>query len=631
MALTKITGLLKQSDFSITYSELINEYVEHLKQLEKSEQIIKNMKSVIKLWVSIFGFSEQTPVGEEMSLSFKDKLNDFSEAQSSAGILSSTYRPRLSNMKKVRIYYLNRAKQEILPETFSERLDHLLLTRGFSQQRFWKTFLEGKINSATFDTWFSGAIPSNKHLPIIEIIEKALQLPDKTLIDALPKSREHSLPPTGQTSYGRRLIESRRKPYYAWPTKLEEQFAKYCDFKSAVITPDGMKRGSQELWTSTEGDNLPTAEIVKTQFRSFFGFCLLPVDSKDPMLRGAGLRDEDLSFALLSDKDLVEAYVVQFHKSRAGGKFNSGATNFLTTVMALLREKVGYLYQKPNFGAELRVPIARAKWQKHCLKTLDRLQQLYRNIRRAKKSGSSDYEIGRDVSEQIAPLLSLPRPIHATLRMAKDMIADIDKIDARRYPVAKTLLCRDALLVSMIQANPLRIRMFSTMQFKRHLYQKTDGSWHIRFKRTEFKNRHSLWEDYEVPVTAALWSLINIYRDEYRPKLKNSADCEYVFLSGPNGRGRTDSNPSMSEAMLSIRILARTYQYLPNCSGFRAHAFRHIVATDIVRSDPLTGISQAAKVLHDKPATVDRAYAHIKTAEYFAPYNASFEEAWKEA
>jgi integrase len=78
---------------------------------------------------------------------------------------------------------------------------------------------------------------------------------------------------------------------------------------------------------------------------------------------------------------------------------------------------------------------------------------------------------------------------------------------------------------------------------------------------------------------------------------------------------------SLSRNTLSERISIRVLEYLDLPHGFFAHAFRHIVATNIIKSTPETGFFLASKVLHDKLETVEDNYAHLKTHEFFEPYN----------
>lgn len=79
---------------------------------------------------------------------------------------------------------------------------------------------------------------------------------------------------------------------------------------------------------------------------------------------------------------------------------------------------------------------------------------------------------------------------------------------------------------------------------------------------------------------------------------------------------------------LSNSIFRRTREHIPESRDFRAHAFRHIVATDIIKNDPKFGFYLASIVLNDHLKTVERSYAHLKTSELYEPYNEYFSKLW---
>jgi hypothetical protein len=55
------------------------------------------------------------------------------------------------------------------------------------------------------------------------------------------------------------------------------------------------------------------------------------------------------------------------------------------------------------------------------------------------------------------------------------------------------------------------------------------------------------------------------------------------------------------------------------------HVARYLVATDIIKSNPEFGFVLAARALHDRQETVERAYAHVATFEEFRPVLRFFE------
>jgi integrase len=199
-------------------------------------------------------------------------------------------------------------------------------------------------------------------------------------------------------------------------------------------------------------------------------------------------------------------------------------------------------------------------------------------------------------------------------------------IDFEKQTLLKTraVLYRDILLFALLMANPLRVRMFSIMKFDRNLIRQQDGTWWIAFKREDFKNRHSIKGDYKVRVAPEIIPLIERYRAEFREVFVGAKESDYVFLSLPsNGNERKKSRNlyQYNEGNLAERIFHITRKYDPISPGFRPHAFRHLITTSIIKNNPEMGFFLASKVLHDKLETVENNYHHLKTTEFFEPYN----------
>lgn len=189
---------------------------------------------------------------------------------------------------------------------------------------------------------------------------------------------------------------------------------------------------------------------------------------------------------------------------------------------------------------------------------------------------------------------------------------------------------RDLLLFAFLCANPLRIRMFSIMKFDENLVRMKDGSWRLRFRRGAFKNRKSLECDYEVGVARELWTMLDRYRKEFHPILAGSSEARHVFIIFKNVKNGKSKGAPLNVGALNYTIERLTEQYAPGGMGFGPHAFRHIVATDIIKSDPRMGFMLAATALNDKLETVKREYVHLKTSEFFEPVNAHFSESWNQ-
>ncbi|AXK40772.1 hypothetical protein DWG20_00260 [Crenobacter cavernae] len=98
------------------------------------------------------------------------------------------------------------------------------------------------------------------------------------------------------------------------------------------------------------------------------------------------------------------------------------------------------------------------------------------------------------------------------------------------------------------------------------------------------------------------WQDLERYLFIYRPKLLRFPS-DLVFLTRLE-KGSTHHRPW---AELSAKVRELTAKYIPQCSGFRAHAFRHIVATSILKAEGGTH-KTAARVLNDRVATIEKHY-----------------------
>jgi integrase len=170
----------------------------------------------------------------------------------------------------------------------------------------------------------------------------------------------------------------------------------------------------------------------------------------------------------------------------------------------------------------------------------------------------------------------------------------------------------------VLVSNPLRLRNIATLTWRAdntgQLYQRPDGSWWIRIDRDFFKNvRGAAGEsEYDMPVQEMAWGDLERYVKVFRPRLLVS-DTDYVFVAARHGPYKRDRAKPWTE--LSGRIVQLTKTYLWRCPGVGTHAFRHLVATAIIKASKLTDFKTAALVLNDRMSTVEKNYAHLRSSE----------------
>lgn len=651
-----------QQPLELRWSDLLKKFFEALIDAGKGEQE-SNFKTTFKFFLVSTGLSEESLVGREFGDEFEAKIEIYIKFQVEQGLSPSTYEHRVSKIRGLKRFaeanFASSLRFQTLPKTFGQKLRKLITSLGFTILSFWKSLPEGTMSYTTLRNWCGGQRhPSKKNLAAIRVVETHLRAPVGTLLLSKYRYGDHHQK-AGESDSGNKTRAAMSKPYAIWTAALEEEFQGLFIHKTEAILPDGEERFYTGQWTASEGAEIPTADIVRNFLRSFMGFCALPQDSPDVYLKGEGIKPEELSLALLADKELVEAYL-KFMRLRSGlrvrpvdeskaatlplhsisangrwefydrgGKYNQGSIQALIYISGLLRSGTGYLYQHPEFAEKLGPRMTAENWHKQCIATRSRVDRVLREILLMKKNNNQEnYDFGRDPKERIEWILELNRPLLLLQEVLKEMLADLLPENAPKLVRARQY--RDVLLFALMCANPLRVSMFTTMKFGKHLVRMNDGSWRLRFKREAFKNRRSLKSAYEVRVAKEIWPMLERYRSEFHPLLAGSTGSQHVFIRGKHGgNGRREGEP-LSANSLNYLIIKLTELYLPGGVGFPPHTFRHIIATDIIKKDPRIGFFLAARALHDKLDTVEREYVHLKTSEFFEPVNTHFGEAWNQ-
>lgn len=646
----------------LTWSQLLIKFFEILKAEGKGNQEA-NFKTAFKFFLISIDLAKESLVGQEFGDEFEAKIELFIKFEIGRGLSPATYKPRVSKIRELKSFaetkFADSLRFQTLPQAFAQKLRRLIASLGFTILSFWRTLPDGTMSYTTLRDWCrEKRYPSKNSLTALQVVETHLGVPAGTLQLSKYRYGDHHHR-AGESDAGNKTRAAMSKPYAVWTTALEEEFQGLFIHKTEAILPDGEERYYSGQWTASEGSEIPTADIVRNFLRSYMGFCSLPEDSPDVYLRGAGIKTEELSLALLADKELVEAYI-KFMRLRSGlrvrpvdeskattlpahsisangrwefydkgGKYNQGSIQALIYISGLLRSGTGYLYQHPEFAEKLGSRMTAENWHKQCVATRSRVDRLHREILLMKKNNNREnYDFGRDPKERIEWILELDRPLLLLQEVLKEMLDDLLPENAPQLLRARQY--RDLLLFALLCANPLRVSMFTIMEFGKHLVRMNDGSWRLRFKRGAFKNRRSLKSAYEVRVAKELWPMLERYKSEFHPLLAGTTGSQHVFIRGKHGgHGKRVGEP-LSANSLNYIIIKLTELYLPGGVGFPPHAFRHIIATDIIKKDPRIGFFLAARALHDKLDTVESEYVHLKTSEFFEPVNLHFGEAWSQ-
>lgn len=403
-------------------------------------------------------------------------------------------------------------------------------------------------------------------------------------------------------------------------------------------------------------DPIPARTIMESLYRTYVGWLLLPdtpegarafvaancqwrkkkLESSDvtvlsPFFVGKAIPVEDLAPAHLVDPELIGEFI-EWYKNRHGAIDNQWVRN----AIALLEPARGFLAQQvecvwcyepagitpveptgPQFQHEYAT--ATQKWGNKCAAWSAELKELLPFTKMGRSRAARDKLKPIFDQRDLMAVVNTIIESHASDRPVGKLVAGWSG------SVLLAVWVRDQLLLRMLASNPLRSRNFKEMRWvekpnpqdRGNLYRAADGSWRLHFEPSDFKNeRGAAKEAYDVAVPRVLHPLIELYLTKARPILLRSAVAtDRVFIS-------RDGDPFKGAGLGSV-VLSLTGRHVQDdidSLGFRAHAFRHIVATAWLRAHPKDYLT-VAHILHDSLQTVLDNYAHHKPGDGLELYN----------
>lgn len=152
---------------------------------------------------------------------------------------------------------------------------------------------------------------------------------------------------------------------------------------------------------------------------------------------------------------------------------------------------------------------------------------------------------------------------------------------------------RDALMVALLAARPLRRANITQIEIGRHLLRVGDG-FLLVFQADEVKDNRPL----EVDIPAALCPLVEIYLAEDRPMLLGEHESNRLWISV--------RREPMSEQAVYCRVTETTRRIFGR--PLNPHLFRDCAVTSLAVDDP-EHMKIAARILgHRSLATTNKAY-----------------------
>ncbi|WP_345797608.1 hypothetical protein [Castellaniella sp. MT123] len=413
-------------------------------------------------------------------------------------------------------------------------------------------------------------------------------------------------------------------------SELAEQWRALLEYKTAAVpflerSGNGRwtlaplaaaRETSGSWWAFLDGREVPSARMGWARVASYLGWLSLPAKEG-----GGNVPVVDAqTLAWFAVPEFIEKFL-DWMKARAGGKHTGTTREFLAMVRWLCRPGDGYLYQMPHLVETLPRSYRGHDWKALCERQHKYAGQLNRIYQ-------PEMAAGRDPFEPITTLVNSQEPMQYMMDMVARMRADRPIGRSLR---AQAVWARDLFVVELLLSNPIRLRNLACLQWHGEkgsrgsdkdgvLYQRDDGSWWIYIPKRLLKNRASTASirDYHAPVHRAVWPDLERYIFKFRPVLQR-APTNLVILTLNGGRAATRARENGQHVHLPYMDIGRTVfrltrKYLWKSDGIGPHAFRHIVATAILKA-PGGDVKTAAQVLNDKETTVEEHYAWLSSGD----------------
>lgn len=406
---------------------------------------------------------------------------------------------------------------------------------------------------------------------------------------------------------------------------------------------------SQMASLSPDGTNYaPAAGDVLQRLCQFFGGLRELSDSDGQRL----FNPDGFRLPYLIDSALLGIVATHLEKRLSG--FTTTLVKIYRVAESLLRAKEGFIWQRPDYVsallskeqlqklvtpeqlqrilrhelddgrvverpepelfANLNDKEKAQKWHAWCD---DQLQLLKERLRELKKEGKILAKT-RNPEDPIKTYLDWEEPVLVLDTLAESIRRALDEKPYLLCGPSTLLLERTHIFTRIIKNQPLRVLNMSQLVYddenrgrEHHLYKKYDAEgnficYAIRISAKYFKNwKEAKNKDYDFDLPTELNDPITLYITDILPQYGFSGKGSFPFFPSRVHKGKAEFVENLETCFYEQTLK------LPGCVGFRPHACRHLVATDIIMNVD-DGHRIAALVLHDQLTTVEKAYAHVK-------------------
>jgi hypothetical protein len=604
---------------TLTFGKLKHEMKQCCALKHDGKQSVSNLFSALSALMNALQFDDETPVGSHLRISYYRRLKEHVDALMGEGRSSSYVANRKSLLGRWHrlTNELDRAAAAQLgvATPLQTMLREIVQHVGSVKQ----LAAEAGISFSTLKRWLAGTFPNQKSTRSLRRLENYLALPPGSLLDLAGGDRTAAAASgwrqpnnTGPgIDYRQRLKKSLEFTYKLKEVEapLSDEWSEYRRYKTCLVPRlKRQQRGkwrirhttsvieSRSLWYCFEqGKYVPSASSAWVEVASYLGWLALPHDKG-----GAGVKQVQTLTWLLNSERLEQ--FIEWRIARSAGIVHGGTLRILQIAISMTHPETGYLTQSPYLVANLAFENT-LPWKELCAETFTWATTL-------KKSVAPELRLSRDSFEPIRGVLELEHPLHAVA----DMVFRMRERRPATGGVTEAVWSRDMALIQLLASNPVRAENIKQMTYladnRGNLYQDPSGAWWLRFSPESFKNTKGAAGDrpYNMPIHESAWPALERYLKRFRPMLPFAADLPNVFLSAKQGGG---PRPWSS---MNRRVELLTRRYLRQCPGVGPHAFRHIVATAILKASP-NDWATAAMVLHDREDTVRQHYAHLASAD----------------
>lgn len=613
-----VSSKLEPPDLNPTYHELDARLQDYLGLTDPQAasnktaiQQLRNFRSTLNGFLASVGKTTASRVGAELTTRFDECLSHYVTL---LDVAESTKRDRRSHLNRYREIFSTQQEKppqkQVKKTALSEALREAIARKGVAPKTLARSI---NVSPSAVQRYLSGATPNIRGIPGLRRLEAALELERDSLtslmrIDTVKEGKDPQ-----QCEYGKRLSQRCADKYFL-PVEeickaLAAEWHHFMSYKTAITptlerTARGVWRCIPESESTIESPLLkvgrtvcPTAKIELGRIRALLGYLRRPTNQG-----GQGIPEQHLgTLAWLAVPSATTGYL-EFLTERSDGLVHSGQQSFARFVASLVRPKAGYLRQKPELRKALPAdvrPETTEEWEQMC-DSAHRIAKLW--IQRAT-------EMSRNPDTPIASLLALEHPLEPVISGIERLHCEAAK--AMPGSIGQARHKRDALLLAFVISNPLRLRSLQSLTWSPNntgsVYKTSEG-WRVRLTRSMLKNgRGKAGKNYDVAVSDWVGEMIDEYIEEYRATMLENAKSPYFFVSNKRAKPWKD---------MSRHVRRLTQRHVAGTRGFSLHAFRHLVATDLLKRCPNAFVT-AAVLLNDSLEVVMRSYVHLQRDDSF--------------